>query len=408
MKAPIEKDETALVSPFVATNDESRKDVSAPLPPTPPTGASAVEVARIAQAKPVTPAGNATPDVGLGNPGPKTLDPVGSPNPGGGEKGMEGDPLKDNPLIPNAFVPSDDAYKMIQDTLTSWGMDEMIEPYISMLSKGMPNQEALFRLKTDDEYNYNKNPVTGAYDKNSPKGYKLRFAGNTARAAAGLNVLDERSYIAVENSYADTIRQYGLQGKLLSADAKANRAEFADWMSKGLDAPTFATRIKTAVESVQNADPGIKNMFKQYYNIDDNSLVAYFLDPKKSEEKLNAQARAAEVGNIAAYAGASIGEGTAYGVGQRSSASNSVLANQFQSAAMNAPAAQQMSNIYKEAGLNYNQETGVSEFVDQNADAAMTRQRLKSLQRGSFSAAGGLETQNNASFNKSAGSGTWF
>lgn len=265
-----------------------------------------------------------------------------------------------------------DAFAAIRMILDSYGIgDELAEELIGYMTSGKGPEESLLLIK--------QNP-TGAY--------KKRFAGNQLRIAAGLNVLDEKSYLELEDAYADTLRKYGL-GNMLSTDRKVNQAMFAKYMGNDLNAPEFKDRIALATERVMNADPVTKGLFKQFYpNLTDADLVSYFLAPKDTLDKLKEKVTSAEIGSVALSQGLETNITSAidlakFGVDKAAaiegySAIKDVL-----------PTSQKLGDIYREAGINYNQATGEAEFFKQNQDAKVKRKRLESLERGSFSGSAG-------------------
>ena len=265
-----------------------------------------------------------------------------------------------------------DAFAVIRMILDSYGIgDELAEELIGYMTAGKGPEESLLLIK--------QNP-TGAY--------KKRFAGNELRIAAGLNVMSEKDYLDLEDTYAETLRKYGL-GNMLSTDRKANQAMFAKYMANDLNAPEFKDRIALATERVINADAVTRGMFKEFYpTLTDADLVAYFLSPTDTLTKLKEKVTSAEIGGIALSQGLETNITSAidlakFGVDKAAaiegySAIKDVL-----------PTSQKLGNVYQEAGIKYDQASGEAEFFKQNQDAKLKRKRLESLERGSFSASAG-------------------
>jgi hypothetical protein len=268
-----------------------------------------------------------------------------------------------------------DAFAMLEDLFRSYGLGSLAGEIADYMKKGLTASEALIKLKT--------NP-NGAYAE--------RFAGNFARTKNGLNVMSESAYIELENSYANTLKAYGL-GSMISTDAKANWKQFSTWIANDMSALEFKDRIATVEDRVVNADASIKATFKQFYpNLTDQDLVAYFLNPTETIGKLKEKVTSAEIG--AAFLGqgldytqASANELAKYGIDR---------AGALQGTAQIAevlPTSQKLSNIYGEAGINYNQKSGEAEFLKSNQNAADQRKRLKSMERASFSGDSGVSSQ---------------
>ena len=268
-----------------------------------------------------------------------------------------------------------DAFAMLTDLFASYGLEDLAGEIQGYMTSGLTATEALIKLKT-----------------NPGGAYATRFAGNFARQKAGLNMLSESDYITLENSYANTLKSYGL-GDMLSTDKKANWKTFADYIANDISAVEFKERIDTVENRVINADPTTKATFKEFYpSLTDKDLVAYFLNPTQTIDKLKAKTAAAEIG--AAFKGQGLStditsaEGlAAYGIDR---------AGALQGAADIKgvlPRSQDLSKIYQEAGIDYTQKTGEEEFLKTNADAAEKRRRLKSMERASFMGDSGVNSQ---------------
>jgi hypothetical protein len=265
-----------------------------------------------------------------------------------------------------------DAFAVIRMILDSYGIgDELAEELIGYMTGGKGPEEAMLLIK--------QNP-TGAY--------KRRFAGNELRIAAGLNVMSEKDYLELEDTYAETLRKYGL-GNMLSTDRKVNQAMFAKYMANDLNAPEFKDRIALATERVMNADALTRGMFKEFYpTLTDADLVAYFLSPTDTLIKLKEKVTSAEIGGIALSQDlktsmASATDLAKFGVDKAAAIEGYSLIKDV------LPTSQKLGNVYQEAGIKYDQASGEAEFFKQNQDAKLKRKRLESLERGSFSASAG-------------------
>ena len=268
-----------------------------------------------------------------------------------------------------------DAFALLTDLFTSYGLGDLANEIAGYMKSGMTAAEALIKLKT-----------------NPGGAYATRFAGNFARQKAGLNMLSESDYIILENSYAQTLKSYGL-GDMLSTDKKANWKTFADYIANDISAVEFKERIDTVENRVINADPTTKATFKEFYpSLTDKDLVAYFLDPTRTIDKLKAKTAAAEIG--AAFKGQGLStditsaEGlAAYGIDRATALQGAADIKGV------LPRSQDLSKIYQEAGIDYTQKTGEEEFLKTNADAAEKRRRLKSMERASFMGDSGVNSQ---------------
>jgi len=264
-----------------------------------------------------------------------------------------------------------DAFATLQNLFTSYGLGSLASEIAGYMTSGLTASEALIKLKT--------NP-SGAYAE--------RFAGNFARTKKGLNVISEAAYIDLENSYAETLKAYGL-GNMLSTDSKQNAKQFASYIENDISAVEFKDRINTVQERVVNADPAIKAMFKEFYpSLTNSDLVSYFLNPTETIGKLKEKVTSAEIG--AAFTGqglttslTSASDLARYGIDR---------AGALEGAANIAgvlPEATKLGNIYGETGITYNQQTGEQEFLKSSDEAKRKRNLLASKERASFNASAG-------------------
>jgi hypothetical protein len=159
-------------------------------------------------------------------------------------------------------------------------------------------------------------------------------------------------------------------------------------------------RIKTAANNVINADPVVMATFKQYYGgLTTSDLVSYFLAPDETLPILNNKIAAAQVGTAAqeqglvdAYGNTNVSQARAMQLATQMGGLGSLgnIAGAYQNVAATLPVGQKLSDIYKQAGINYDQTTAENEFLTQNADAAEKRKRLASMERAQFGGDSGV------------------
>jgi len=264
-----------------------------------------------------------------------------------------------------------DAFAALTDLFASYGLESLAGEIAGYMTQGLTAAEALIKLKT--------NP-TGAYAK--------RFAGNFTRIKNGLNAISEAAYIGLENSYASTLKAYGL-GNMVSINRDDNYKKFADYIAGDISADEFKDRVNTVVTRVQNSDPGIKATLKAFYpEITDNDLVSYFLSPKENLPKLQEKVTASEIGAAATGMGLTTNVGTAtdlakYGVDQK------MAREGYSTIADVLPTATKLGDIYNQAGIKYGQAEGEAEVFKGSQDAATKRKRLASMERAAFGGSSG-------------------
>ena len=124
--------------------------------------------------------------------------------------------------------------------------------------------------------------------------YKTRFAGNTARRAAGFNALSEAQYIALENSYRQAMRASGLPTGFYDGSDDFNTLIGGD-----VSVAELSARVNEGYLAVQQANPQVINEMRRLYGVDDSMLAAYFLDPAKATPMLLRQAQSAQIASEA-------------------------------------------------------------------------------------------------------------
>lgn len=128
--------------------------------------------------------------------------------------------------------------------------------------------------------------------------YKTRFPAMDALAAKG-RTISEASYIEYESSAATLERRYGLpEGMLMSNVTKL--------LTNEVSPSELNDRVILASAASIQAPQEIKDMFKNYYNIDSGGLTAYFLDPDVATPLLEKQNASAIIGAEAAKQGIGI------------------------------------------------------------------------------------------------------
>lgn len=124
--------------------------------------------------------------------------------------------------------------------------------------------------------------------------YKTRFAGNEARRAKGLGDLSPATYIALEDSFKQTMRSNGIPDKFYDSPE-----DFAQLIANDVGVAEFNDRINYARSVVQDAPDSVRNEMSRLYNVTEGQLIAYFIDPEKAVPILKEQERAARIGSAA-------------------------------------------------------------------------------------------------------------
>jgi len=291
---------------------------------------------------------------------------------------MTGGMDEDTPLSPTsgatpAQVQADaerrDAFALLKDIFAQYGLEDLASTIEGYMKDDIGVNQATLLLK--------QTPA-----------YQTRFAGNQMRLKAGLNVLSEAEYLALENSYSETLRAYGQAG-YFGTDRVARQAKLAAAIGADISAVEFKDRISTVVDRVDNADPAVKSTLRSFYNITDEDLVGYFLNPKENLPRLKEKVTSAEIGATAFAQGlgsnvASAEELAKYGVDLETARKG------YATIADILPTATKLGDIYKEEGINYTQTMAEEETFKGLASAQRKRQRLAEKEIASFSGQSGV------------------
>lgn len=175
------------------------------------------------------------------------------------------------------------AYQVLKTEFEKYGLGSLVESVEALILNGTPKSEAVLKLRATPQY-------------------QLRFAGNTQRLAAGKNLYDESTYLALENDFQTSFEAYG-QKALLGNTRESAQAMFAEYIGSDKSPTEIKDRIRLAVDEVSNRKD-IRAEFQKFFpEITDSDLVSYFLKPKETLSALNAKVRVAQIGSAASAQG---------------------------------------------------------------------------------------------------------
>lgn len=212
--------------------------------------------------------------------------------------------------------------------------------------------------------------------------YKARFKANQDRLRKGLQVLSPSQYLSLEDDYRQILRAYGLR----QFDTDDYVSTF---ISNDISVTELTNRVATAVQRVQQADPGVLSTLRTFYGIADNDLVGYVLDPEKELPKIERQVAAAEIGATARMQGIAATRPVAEQL-----AAQGITRAQAQQGYANIasllPEAEKLSDIYKDTMEGYRLAEAEQEVFNQLASAQRKRQKLAERERAEFGGASGV------------------
>ena len=256
----------------------------------------------------------------------------------------------------------ENALASLTSRFSKYGLESLIPKIKELVIKGSTESTIALELAETEEY-------------------KQRFKANTERLKKGLSVLDPGTYIGMEDSYRQALRAYGL--KQFDTDDYVSQ-----FISNDVSANELSNRIVTAVQRIQNADPAITKQLKDFYNIGQNDLVAYVLDPNQQFQKIERQVQAAEIGVAAARQGITAGvqvaeQLAAQGVTQAEAQKG------YATIADILPDAKRLSDIYGSTLEGYDLGQAEQEVFNQLASAQRRRQKLTQREIAAFGGSSG-------------------
>jgi hypothetical protein len=267
-----------------------------------------------------------------------------------------------------------DAFALLEEAFKLYGLESLVPVIRGYMEEDFGVEQAKLKLKTE-------------------QAYKDRFKGNELRRSKGLNVLSEDAYLELENDYSETLRSYGLSdyfGVATDATSRlARQQKIADVIGNDISATEFKDRISTVVTRVNMADANTKTALKALYNIGDDDLVKYFLNPAEGSARLKEKVTAAEISAASMTQG--LGQtslGTAEELARLGIDRAEALAGYSKIAAY-LPTTEKLSAIYKGEGITYNKATGEEEEFKGLASAKRKRQRLIERETSTFSGSSG-------------------
>jgi hypothetical protein len=263
-----------------------------------------------------------------------------------------------------------DAFALLTSAFASYNLSELAPLIEGYMKQGLTSAEAAIELRKSTAY-------------------QTRFAGNAKRTTAGLNALTEAEYLALEDSYSQTLRAYGQQ-TLLGVDKTARQASMANIIGGDISAVEFKDRVSTVVNRVENADPLVKSTLRDFYKITDANLVSYFLKPDENLPRLQEKVTAAEIGSAALAQGGLTTDMTSAESLAKFGVDLATARKGYSTISEVLPTATKLSQIYDEEQINYNQNIAEQEVFKGLASAQRKRTQLAEKEIASFKGSSGV------------------
>jgi len=220
------------------------------------------------------------------------------------------------------------------------------------------------------------------------KPYKDRFPGMDALRAAG-KAVSEGEYISAEKGFLQTLQYYGLDKNIFGTTAELGK------YIGGLTSPKeFEDRVALAAQDVEQ-NPDVLAELNLYYGVDKSAAITYLLNPTIGLDIIKRQARAAEIGAMAAKSKFDFGQ-TKEGYGVAESFINAAGTMDLQSLSTTFQQARQLAGnqtrLAQLEGASYNDLEAVSAILGKDQAAVLDSQRRAAREAARFGGSSGLSS----------------
>ena len=255
------------------------------------------------------------------------------------------------------------ALAILTDRFNRYGLASLVPKIRELVISGANEDTIALQLQETDEY-------------------KQRFKANQERLKKGLAVLSPGDYIGIEDSYRQILRAYGL--KQFDTDEYVSQ-----FIANDVSTAELSSRVATAVQRVQNADPAITKTLRDFYGIGTTDLVAYVLDPNQQFQKIERQVAAAEIGTAARRQGLEAGVNVAEQLAAQG-ITQAEAQRGYATIADILPQAGKLSAIYTDVLDQYGQAEAEQEVFNSLASAQRKRRALIEREAAAFAGQTGL------------------
>jgi len=262
------------------------------------------------------------------------------------------------------------AYDILLEEFNRYGLGALVEPLKGLVMDNVSPSEFSLRLQQTDAY-------------------KKRFSANADRIAKGLAALRPAEYLAMEDSYQNIMRNYGLPVSYYSKDSLGTQAGFNQLIANDVSATELEDRVMTAQNRVVNANPEVYKALKAFYpDITNGDILAYTLDPTKALDMIKRKVTAAEIGGAALAQGLTTEATTAENLA-RYGITGAQAQQGYEQVAGMLPRGSMLADIYKQDP--YTQAVAEAETFGTagSAVAKEKRRKLTALETAAFSGSSG-------------------
>jgi len=215
--------------------------------------------------------------------------------------------------------------------------------------------------------------------------YKARFPG-MAELRSKNRAITEAEYIKIENQYSQTLRFFDLP-----AGFKDDRATFGKLIGGEVSAKELQDRAQIAQDMSKTTNPEIRDALKNFYNVGEGAITAYFLDSNAALPILQKQAKAAAIAGIGKVSGFSqFGKDEAIATASNAAYANlseSDLVKNFGVAANLRDTQQRLSYLENN---NYSDREALQAVIESDQQAILASQRRAAREVARFGGSSGL------------------
>lgn len=209
--------------------------------------------------------------------------------------------------------------------------------------------------------------------------WKARFAGNEQLKAKGLGVLSPAEYLAVEKSYAQVMKNYGLPEGFYD-----DPADFAQFIGGNVSAAELQTRVQTYADIVNRDDPAMKQQLTSM-GFTQGDILAYTMDPSRAAPLVQNKYQTAVLGSAARRAGVVADNSYLSDLADRG-VTEQAASEGYGLIGGSLSDAQRLSGIY---GEDYGVGDMQDEVFSNSSTAGKKRKRLASRERAAFGGSSG-------------------
>lgn len=250
------------------------------------------------------------------------------------------------------------AYDALVAEFTRYGLQSLAPEILKMLQEGYGEDTIALRLQ-------------------DTKAYKARFAANDARLAKGFKVLSPAEYLAAEESYRQVMRSSGLPTGFYDSNN-----DYTNWLANDVSPTEVNSRVAAAKEYYYQF-PSARQKAQEWYSYGGNEgdLIAMALDPAKALPVVESRLKALEVGASVTGINRDLAERVgATGLGADAIRQGAGVINQTYN---------NLSKLAAYSGVDYSVDALASDVFLNDANSALTRDRLTRNETARFAGSGG-------------------